>query len=145
MTTRKSEASAIAAALQPLLPMSLGSLCVWGDWFGRPGDNIHVVIGVMAHGKTLVLDFQEGEALIVLQPTNCSVDRDARPRQPHLRIESARRVEWGWFVYGMPHAPENWFVETHWLEDGRIKAKTTADWYDPQFSPTTDKPAVAFI
>ena len=145
MTTRKTQASAIAEALRPQLPMSLGSLCVWGDWFGRPGDNVHVVIGALAHGRTLVLDFKDGEALTVLEPGACVVDRDAAPQRPHLSIESARRVEWGWFVYGLPHGPENWFVETHWVGDGQVRATTTADWYDAAFAPSIDQPAVTFI
>jgi hypothetical protein len=38
---RRSDAADLVAALAPLLPLRLGSLRVWGDWFGRPMDNIH--------------------------------------------------------------------------------------------------------
>jgi hypothetical protein len=145
LTTRKSQASAIAAALQPYLPLPLGSLRIWGDAFGRPGDNQHVAIGAMAHGRTLVLDFAEGETLLVLEPGECQIERNGGPDRPHLRIASARRVEWGWFVYGLPRRHENWFVETHWVEDGAVRATTTADWYDPRFTPSIDEPAVTFI
>jgi hypothetical protein len=145
VTTRRSQAGAIAKALEPHLPIALGSLCVWGDWFGKPGDNIHTVIGALAHGKTLILDFQDGEVMTVLEPGGTAFDRDAAPGRPHLQIESARRVEWGWFVYGLPRAPENWFVETHWLDEGVVRAASTADWYEPEFAPSTKEPAVTFI
>ena len=137
------QAHAIAEALAPLLPLRLGALKVWGDWFGRPYENGHVVVAArVGPDGVLVLDFDEGERLRVTNPDAWVVD--AESLEP-LRIGQAERVEWGWFYYGRPQSPDSWFEENHWRDGDVIRASTTANWYVPRFVATQTEPAVIFL
>jgi hypothetical protein len=136
-------ASEIAAVLRPRLPLALGTLRVWGDWFGRPMDNIHTAVGVEAHGGVLTLAFDQGETLSVEAPADWSFDPDAPTGR--LRIVTAARVTWEWFAYGRPRAAEHRHRVEHRLEDGRVAASSTADWYRPTFDPDPSLPAVEFL
>ena len=42
-----------------------GSLCVFGDWFGRPMDNCHQLLSHEVKEDYLKLSFNEGETLEV--------------------------------------------------------------------------------
>jgi hypothetical protein len=142
-------AAAIAHALEPHLPLSLGSLCVWGDWFGKPFDNGHSAVGVRHAGDDLTIEFDRREQLLVRRPEDWQLDPEARfqfqIRQSRLVIRRAERVEWGWFYYGRPQEPENWFEEHHWLEGGRVLASTTWTLPGLTFAPSADEPAVIFL
>ena len=119
---------------------------MWGDWFGKPLDNLHIVEGARDDGHGgLVLVFHHREVLRVAQPRDWTVDATAPGRQPRLLIRDAERVEWGWYYYGRPEVPENWFEEHHWREGDVVRASTTATWYVPSFAPTVEEPAVIFL
>jgi hypothetical protein len=140
------QAAAIAAALAPHLPLPLGSLCVWGDWFGKPLDNDHMAVNASSDGDVLVLTFDRHERLEVATPAGWALDiATARSeRQPRLVIRSASRVEWGSLYNGRPETPENWFIWNHWREGGAIRASSTWPMLE-SFSPSTDQPAVFFL
>ena len=136
-------AQAIADALAPHLPLRLGALKVWGDWFGRPYDNLHVVVAARVDSDgMLVLDFDQRECLRVVRPETWALDPESR--EP-LRIERADRVEWGWFSSGRSRTPDNWFEERHWRDSDSIHASSTANWYVPRYAPTQTEPAVIFL
>jgi hypothetical protein len=138
-------AAAIAAALGPHLPLPLGSLCVWGDWFGKPLDNQHIAIAASHARDDLTIEFHHREVLVVRSPVGWRLDLDAPPRESRFVIRNAERVEWSWYFYGRPELPENWFTWQHWREGGRIRASTTAPSIAPMFAPSAGEPAVIFL
>jgi len=83
-----------------------GSLCFWGDWFGKPYDNIHRVTSVEWTEEFDVIFFQGGESLLVKNPRNWSF------AGRHLLIEDADVVRFQWFYYGRTPSPDTLqFVE----------------------------------
>ncbi len=113
-----------------------GTLRFWGEWFGRPYDNIHTFIGCDADGECLRVYFDEGETLSVWSPSRASVDRDT------FRIRDVQRVRWEWFYYGRPKAPENLYFEEFVKNGNTIAASTNVDWHTPQLNPDPSQPAV---
>jgi hypothetical protein len=107
-----------------------GSLRIFGAWFGRPRDNWHRPVAADSSGSCLTVRFDGGETLRVWDPAGITVTPSA------FRIRGATRVRWEWFYYGREQTPENLFVEEHWIEDGSIRATSTATWYQPSFQPS---------
>ncbi|MEG3089807.1 hypothetical protein [Sphingomonas sp. PB4P5] len=117
MTIAQGYAERIAAEL-PLLKS--GTLRIWGEWFGRPYDNIHQIVGANADGDTLTLLFNEGETLTIYDP-----DRGTFSETTFL-IKFASRVRWEWYLYGENQSPNNlhfldyllgpegWTLQTDW-------------------------------
>ena len=58
----------IVDALARLVPARLGALRVWGDWFGRPFDNIHTAVAAESRDRALVIRFDNGATLTVEDP-----------------------------------------------------------------------------
>jgi hypothetical protein len=117
MTIAQDYAQRISAQL-PLVKG--GTLRIWGEWFGRPYDNIHRIVAASADGDTLTLAFNEGETLTIYDP-----DRGTFTEQDFL-IKFATRVRWEWYLYGKDHSLENlhfldyfhgqegWTLQTNW-------------------------------
>src|SRR5260370_37575386 len=78
-----------------------GSLRIWGQWFGRPMDNWHTLVGCDAEGDLLRFRFNEGENLLVWAPRDVTID------QARFRIPDAHHVRWEWFYYGRPKVTAN--------------------------------------
>lgn len=45
-----------------------GSVCIWGEWFGRPGDNFHQVKTVKWTEDSISIHFKGGESLYITDP-----------------------------------------------------------------------------
>jgi hypothetical protein len=133
-----SNAEAAAADLRSALSdVRRGSLRVYGDWFGKPKDNLHWPTSADADGDELIITFNEDEVLAVTSPYGWTFTSQV------FRISSARRVVWRWYSYGRPKIAENLFTQEHRLgEDGRIVAQSDVDWYSPTFAPSLSAPAV---
>jgi hypothetical protein len=116
-----------------------GSLRVFGDWFGRPHDNWHRPISADSSGLCLTVRFDGGETLRVWEPGGVTVTAS------ELRVRSAARVRWEWFHYGREQTPENLCVQEHWVEDGQVRATSTATWYQPSFEASLDHAAVELL
>lgn len=71
-----------------------GSLCFYGDWFGRPYDNYHRIKKYSYLGDILEVIFEEGERLIVIKPFGII------NTEKELRIESAQEIRWIWYESG---------------------------------------------
>ncbi len=85
MTT--SEAQQIVKRMTSLLPhVKAGALRIWGEWFGRPYDNLHTIIGCQADKELLQIVFSEGETLIVWNPRGFQIGQET------FRIDVAERV-----------------------------------------------------
>lgn len=50
-----------------------GTLRVFGDWFGKPYDNFHIVVGATSSGDDLIVTFGDDEQLIVNAPGRLGV------------------------------------------------------------------------
>ncbi|MCB2411689.1 hypothetical protein LGT39_02355 [Demequina sp. TTPB684] len=135
-------ASRIAAKINRAIPhIKTGSLRVYGDFFGRPYDNIHRVCS--AHTSpdraTLVLVFDGGETLEIRNPTSASVS------ETEFSIASASEVRWTWFYYGRPRLPENQYFIEHVRSDNRVSVATDADWAAFPFDPSVNLPAMEIL
>jgi hypothetical protein len=113
-----------------------GTLQIFGQWFGRPYDNIHTLVGAQWDSDHLLMRFNGGESLRVWQPEGLSV----HGRQ--FVISSATRVLWQWYYYGRPQIPQNLYFEDYVVHSDHIVAKSSADWYVPNLKPDSTKPAV---
>ena len=78
-----------------------GTLRIWGEWFGRPFDNIHRIVAANADGDRLILEFNEGETLTIFEPDGVTCTEN------NFFVHVATRVRWEWFLYGEDHSPEN--------------------------------------
>ncbi len=138
---KRGSADAAAAELNNVIEtVKSGSLRVFGDWFGRPYDNTHVVRSAVAEGDELVLGFDKQETLRIDCPA------DWRFSQHEFRIEHARRVIWSWFYYGREQTPENQFTETHWVDaDGLVQRSSNVNGYQPTLSQTRADVAVELL
>lgn len=71
-----------------------GSICFYGEWFGRPYDNYHKIKGYSYTGDTLEIVFDQWEQLIVIEPSGII------NTEKEFRISSAKQVKWSWYPYG---------------------------------------------
>ena len=95
------EAGGLAAAIQVALPeIKSGTLRLFGQWFGRPYDNIHRVVGAEVEADCVVIRFNQGETLRVWQPAQWQVSAEV------FQIGRAARVLWEWYHYGKPREPK---------------------------------------
>ncbi len=92
-----------------------GSLCIWGEWFGRPHDNFHIVDTVQWTKNEIVLTFNEEESLYISNPVGIINENE------RLVIKDATRVLWVWYDYGREHTYENLYVRQYTKSaDGKI-------------------------
>ncbi len=114
-----------------------GSLCVFGDWFGRPMDNWHQLVSHQAKEGYVRLVFNEGETLEVWDPARVRIEGKS------FIIQQASRVRWEWFYYGRPKISENRFFIEHIFSGESIEASSDADWAPRDFKPSRAEPAVS--
>jgi hypothetical protein len=131
-------ASDIATAILALPQRNRsGTLRMFGDWFGRPMDNVHNVVGAESDGNKLVLSFNNSETLTVWNPTGYSTVGYT------IRIADADRVRWEWYYYGRDHTPDNLFFHDYAKQDGKISVSRSHGSDNPGAS--VDEPAVELI
>jgi hypothetical protein len=75
----------------------------WGDWFGRPMDNVHKVTRAVYNedSDTLALTFEEHEECIVCSPT-CITSTEHS-----FFVTDAKSVSWSWYYYGKEPVKDN--------------------------------------
>ena len=134
-------AEAAAAELRTVIgSVKRGSLRVFGDWFGRPYDNVHVVRSALAEGNELVVGFDGNETLRVTSPADWEFSEHS------FRVQHARRVLWSWFYYGREQTPTNLFTVEHWIDEhGEIHASLDENWYEPAFESSEANAAVELL
>lgn len=91
-----------------------GTLRMFGDWFGRPMDNVHRVTDAKGDADRLILSFNNAEKLTVWNPSGYSTIGYT------IRIADADQVRWEWYYYGRDHAPENLLFHDYRKLDGQI-------------------------
>ena len=124
---------------QNLVKTKMGSLRFWGQWFGRPYDNIHRLVGCEGSGHLLRLLFNEGETLTVWSPSGLVSKRLT------FQIADAARVRWEWFSYGRPKIAANLFYMDFAKERGAIIADTSWTFSDLDLNPNQEFPAVEIL
>jgi hypothetical protein len=88
------------AVNQQLGSLRAGSLTFWGNWFGRPYDNLHRIVGAEAHQSTTIIYFDHAESLAIDRPEGWSLDSG------QLLVREADRIRFQWFYYGRIPARE---------------------------------------
>lgn len=107
-----------------------GSLCVYGDWIGRPYD-YHKIIDTNYDGEILEMKFDRQERLLVYNPENVISTKQ------ELKIENAKKTKWIYIPYESATTKYNTMVYTvegdlltketkHGIEHLKIKAPFTA-------------------
>ena len=132
----------IADQINRALPsVKTGSLCVYGDFFGRPYDNMHSVLSARTSSSedSLILDFDQGETLEVWEPQSALITPTA------FAITAASRVRWTWFYYGRSQLPENQYFIEHLRSGDDVSVATDVDWAALEFSPSARRPAVQLL
>jgi hypothetical protein len=132
------EANRIARLIQGrLVNPKRGTLRFWGQWFGRPYDNIHTVVAARADGDVLELAFDAGETLRILEP------RKALINESQFVIPEAKAVRWEWNSYGNPSGRR--YFEEYLRTGEEITATTDVDWYTPGLRPSASESAVEIL
>lgn len=95
---------------------SRGSLRFWGDWFGRPADNIHTVVSTEFFPKDnrLVLHFADGETCTIYNPAGIVNEKE------EFRIKDASRIEWQWHAYGPEHSAQTLCKRIYTRKDNNV-------------------------
>lgn len=106
-----------------------GSLRIWGQWFGRPHDNIHRIVSASSTSDHVKVSFDQGETSAVWNPAGLKITTKA------FTVKRADRVRWEWYYYGRPPTPENLYYEDYVNQGYRITATTNVDWYIPNLRP----------
>jgi hypothetical protein len=113
-----------------------GTLCMFGDWFSRPHDNLHQPRDFSLSDGVLKITFDENEVLTVWKPRNLRIDKSS------FVIGDADHVRWEWFCYGRPKLRENLFHLDYVRTPDGIKASSGADWDSSELSTSEAEPAV---
>ena len=84
-----------------------GSLCIWGEWFGRPYDNFHALESVRWKDDMLMMKFRDGESLSIRNPVGL-INEEKR-----FIVEDAASVLWVWYGYGREQTYHNMYVRQY--------------------------------
>lgn len=97
-----------------------GSLCIWGNWFGRPMDNFHKleIVEFDIESNKLTLTFDHQERLTIWNAENIS------DTNGHFQIDKADKVLWEWHYYGKPQTDASLFFEEYERIGDKISFKT---------------------
>lgn len=71
-----------------------GSLCFYGDWFGKPYDNFHRIKYYNFQDDVLEIVFDEWERLIVFEPLGIT------NTEKEFSINQAKMIKWSWYSFG---------------------------------------------
>lgn len=102
-----------------------GTLQVWGEWFGRPMDNVHTCTNCEAQDGSIVLHCAGNERLVVWSP------KGFKTRGFTLIIQHASRVRWEWYYYGRPQIAENLLFNDYAMRGAQITKESSAPWRAP--------------
>ena len=92
-----------------------GGLRIWGEWFGRPHDNVHIVERVCWEKDAISINFCGGESLYIDGPS-AIINEEKR-----FVVTDAARVLWVWYDYGKARTYENMCVREYIkTADGKI-------------------------
>lgn len=92
----------------------IGSLRFWGDWFGRPMDNCHIVKSTFLKKEEneLHIVFHEDELCIIVNPVNVVSN------EKQFYVKYADRIIWQWFYYGRAKIADSLCIDEYELQKG---------------------------
>ena len=92
-----------------------GSLCFWGEWFGRPCDNFHVIKSVQWEQNEVVLHFKGEELLYIRNPVGIINEKEC------LIIQEAAQILWAWYPDDKEHTYKHLYIRQYTKNaDGEI-------------------------
>ncbi len=116
-----------------------GTLRIWGQWFGRPHDNMHRITSAASTSDHVRLSFDQGETLAIWKPAGLEITTAT------FAVKQADRVRWEWYFYGRPQTPENLYYEDYVKQGDRVEATTNVDWHTPNLRPDPQMAAVELV
>jgi hypothetical protein len=132
-----SEAAKIAEHIQQHLPyVKSGTLKFFGQWFGRPYDNVHEIESAAAKDNCLIIEFRGQESLGIWDPCGFRISKT------EFQINSASRVLWMWYYYGRPQTMENLRYIDYFFERTDVMVKSNFDDYERILLSRQDELAV---
>ncbi len=130
--------SDIAVAIEALPERNRsGTLMIWGEWFGRPMDNVHVCQSCTSESDFITLHFDGEERLRIWNPAPMTT------RGYSLIIPTATKVRWEWYYYGRPQLAENLMFNEYELNGRTITL--TSNWLQGETSASVQENAVELI
>ena len=133
------DAQTAAALIASRPQLKAGSLRFYGEWFGKPYDNCHRIVGCRTANEALILEFDGGEKLTVKDLDGLNIGPEV------FVIRNAATIRWEWFYYGRPQSPENLYFYEFIQSGSTIRATTNVDWYQPNLSPSSDENAIEIL
>ena len=113
-----------------------GSLCIFGDWFGRPHDNVHIPKTFSFVDDVLTVTFEDDETLTIWNPSQVQI------QERMFKVGGASKVRWEWFYYGRAKTEENRFFLEYAKDQEGIRTDTNINWYNHSFATSIKEPAV---
>jgi hypothetical protein len=135
-----SDAARVRDAILGALPeVKGGTLRIWGDWFGRPHDNIHRIKHAAADAQAVTMTFDKGETLTVWRPVGYEIG-GAR-----FRILAADRVRWEWVRYGATESEAARSFLDYVCQGPVIRGESNVTWFTPAFRTDSTMPAAELV
>jgi hypothetical protein len=116
-----------------------GTLRIWGEWFGRPYDNVHVPISYSTFDEGLRFVFNEDEMLTIWKPELVVMTA------LKFEVSNAARVRWEWYWYGSPKTASNLKYLDYSRSGERADLTSNAHQADRSQWVTIKSPAVELI
>jgi hypothetical protein len=130
----------IAEEISKALPgVKRGSLRFWGNWFGRPYDNSHLIVSCKAVGDSLVLVFDQGETLTVKSPRRLALT------QKKFKIRNADLLKLEWYSYGEPRIASSLCTLEMWNVEGHVPKTTGENFQRPGLLARMLYPAIEIL
>jgi hypothetical protein len=116
-----------------------GTLRIWGQWFGRPYDNLHIPIAYTAFDEGLRFVFNEDEVLTIWKPQFLVLN------EAKFEISKAVRVRWEWYWYGGPKTASNLKYLDYAQSVDRAELSSNADYLVSPQMVNISGPAVELV
>jgi len=115
-----------------------GTLRIYGDWFGKPHDNYHILKSAEFESQLncLTLFFNEGEKLEIYNPKHIF------EASTFLKVVYADRIKLTWFYFEKTNTKECQYYLDYKLIDKKILTETNVDWYKPNFDVSLGGPSL---
>jgi len=130
---------ALADSIRKVIPdLKWGSMLLWGQSLGRPGEDGRLLIGCEAINNCLRLRFEDDELLAVWNP------QDVKITTKRFRIGSAENMRFTTYYQGRQRLPENILYRDYALQEGTIRFRTNEPWLESGIGYMPEGTAISF-